>query len=264
MVSYLRFLWFSWGGACLLLVWLAVVAGGLRVMTGLGLLLLALLGLAARKFTRELGREWEFIEARKHFDALVLHPGRSPVTAIRMYATILQKQYGHDPLVVGREAERLMQVVHNLLGLGPHQCGDSLLERQDFDLHPVIRQVATRRVNWQLDPNLPRVHADREAVLLCLSNLVHNAYQHGDGEVTIATRAGDGLVHLEVMDRGPGIAAERRLTVFEAYRGRTAAGVGLGLALTRCFCLAMGGGLVLEDRPGGGALFRLSLPVARR
>ncbi|HLI57054.1 MAG TPA: ATP-binding protein, partial [Actinomycetota bacterium] len=74
-------------------------------------------------------------------------------------------------------------------------------------------------------------------------------------------------VALRVIDQGPGIPADRREEVFRPFqrlgdRGRTPDGVGLGLAVARGFVQAMGGGLSIEDTPGGGATVVFQLQPA--
>jgi two-component system sensor histidine kinase KdpD len=71
-------------------------------------------------------------------------------------------------------------------------------------------------------------------------------------------------VRVEVADRGPGFAPGEEERVFDKfYRGQTAdsRGVGLGLAICRAIVEAHGGKIWAENRPGGGALFRFTLPA---
>jgi two-component system sensor histidine kinase KdpD len=77
------------------------------------------------------------------------------------------------------------------------------------------------------------------------------------------------VVHVRVIDQGPGIPREEREKVFEPFQrlgdggSDRPTGVGLGLAVAKGFTEAMGGELTLEDTPGGGATFVFSLPRAR-
>jgi len=78
----------------------------------------------------------------------------------------------------------------------------------------------------------------------------------------------DKQVEIRVIDQGPGIAPDRRDQLFEPFQRlgdrppRGHRGLGLGLAIAKGFVEAMGGELVLEDTPGGGATFVFSLPIA--
>lgn len=93
-------------------------------------------------------------------------------------------------------------------------------------------------------------------------NLLLNAAQSGASELGVRAFRRDGQVCVEVWDRGPGVAAELREQIFDAYyttkqRGE---GSGLGLWISRRILLEHGGNLELEENPGGGALFRMRLP----
>lgn len=102
-----------------------------------------------------------------------------------------------------------------------------------------------------------------------VSNLVQNALRYaGNAEVTLS-RAATGI-ELTVSDRGPGIAPEHLAAVLQPFtrldeaRGRTTAGMGLGLAIVDRAVRAEGGELVLANRPGGGLAATIVLPEAAR
>jgi two-component system OmpR family sensor kinase len=106
------------------------------------------------------------------------------------------------------------------------------------------------------------VLGDRAALAQLLTNLVLNALQMqpegGEVEV-IVSRAGDEAL-VEVADRGPGVGAEVMSRLFEPFvssRGST----GLGLAVCHGIVLEHGGSIGAENRPGGGAVFTVRLPV---
>ena len=99
-------------------------------------------------------------------------------------------------------------------------------------------------------------------------NLIENAFLHtatGTPVVASVRREGESVV-LEVADRGPGVAPDRRERVFERFarsdEGRTAVGgSGLGLAIVRSVAEAHGGTVVLREAEGGGASFVVTLPA---
>jgi signal transduction histidine kinase len=80
-------------------------------------------------------------------------------------------------------------------------------------------------------------------------------------------RASDGHAIVSVADEGPGIAPEHRHRIFDRFfridegRSRDAGGSGLGLAIARWAVEVNGGEVTVEQRPNGGALFRISLPL---
>ncbi len=103
-----------------------------------------------------------------------------------------------------------------------------------------------------------------------LHNLLANAARHTpeDATIWVTCRTGAADATIEVADDGPGIAPEDRERVFEPFwqgpASRTAPspGTGIGLALVRQFAVLHGGRVAVGARPGGGALFRVVLPLA--
>ncbi|HNC96368.1 MAG TPA: HAMP domain-containing sensor histidine kinase [Myxococcota bacterium] len=106
------------------------------------------------------------------------------------------------------------------------------------------------------------VEGDAVGLEQVVVNLLLNATQSGTPELGLRAFRREGEVWVEVWDRGPGVAAELREQIFDAFyttkqRGE---GSGLGLWISRRILLDHGGNLEVEDNPGGGALFRMRLP----
>jgi two-component system sensor histidine kinase MtrB len=100
-----------------------------------------------------------------------------------------------------------------------------------------------------------------------LGNLIDNAIRHGGGPVAIGLGDAPGIHYVEVDDEGPGIPSQDRDTIFDRFvRGRGANargdsdGTGLGLALVDQHVTAHSGRVLVTDRPGGGARFRVEVP----
>lgn len=114
------------------------------------------------------------------------------------------------------------------------------------------------------------VSADRAALLSATVNLVSNALIYTDPHTTVDVAAGStgGEAFLEVADRGPGVPQEDRARIFERFvrldrtRARNPEGSGLGLAIVEQVARSHAGRVEVEDREGGGAVFRLTLPRA--
>jgi two-component system sensor histidine kinase KdpD len=121
-------------------------------------------------------------------------------------------------------------------------------------------------VNISIPPDLPLVSLDPVLVQQLFVNLLENAAKYtppGTAIEILGAREGGTLV-VDVADRGPGIPPGEEERVFERFhRGAHASvrGVGLGLPIARAIAQVHGGRLVAANRPGGGALFRLTLPV---
>ena len=114
------------------------------------------------------------------------------------------------------------------------------------------------------------VSADRAALLSAAVNLVSNALIYTDAHMAVDVAAGStgGEAFLEVADRGPGVPQEDRARIFERFvrldrtRARNPEGSGLGLAIVEQVARSHAGKVEVEDREGGGAVFRLTLPRA--
>jgi signal transduction histidine kinase len=93
-------------------------------------------------------------------------------------------------------------------------------------------------------------------------NLVLNAceVQPDGGEVRVGVAREDGQIVVSVADRGPGVPEPDRVKIFEPFYS-TKRSTGLGLSVCWSIVRQHGGSLDVRDRPGGGAVFRVSLPA---
>ena len=119
-----------------------------------------------------------------------------------------------------------------------------------------------------LDPAAQWVRADRIQIQQVLINLVRNAVEAiGDGdrrEIVISTRPSGQMVEIEVADSGAGLGVvENPDDLFSEFLTTKSEGMGIGLPISRTIVEAHGGQIWGEDRPGGGAVFRFTLPRAR-
>jgi two-component system sensor histidine kinase KdpD len=117
-----------------------------------------------------------------------------------------------------------------------------------------------------LPEDLPLVNVDDVLLGQVLVNLIENAakYTPPGSAIEIAAEATPGAVQLEVRDRGPGFAQGEEKRLFEKfYRGKSEGvrGAGLGLAICRAIVTAHRGTIEALHRPGGGAIFRIRLPL---
>jgi nitrogen fixation/metabolism regulation signal transduction histidine kinase len=113
----------------------------------------------------------------------------------------------------------------------------------------------------ELDPALPRVHADAEQMGRVLRNLVLNAVDAmpEGGRLTVRTRTHEGGARLEVSDTGQGLTDEERQRLFTPYYTTKTHGTGLGLAIVQSVVSDHGGRISVESEPGKGATFRIDL-----
>lgn len=112
--------------------------------------------------------------------------------------------------------------------------------------------------------SLPCVLVDRVQIQQVLLNLLRNALDALDdtGVIVIGGEVMGNMLHLSMMDNGPGIAPQLEAELFEPFVTSKATGMGIGLAISRTIIEAHGGRLWYEKVDGGGAAFHFTLPIA--
>ena len=224
---------------------------------------------------------------RREFVANVSHELRTPLTAIRGYAETLRDGALQDPgraqefvRVIHRHAERLQELIDDLLDLSRVEQGKASLSLGPVPLRDlvtqveaVIRPLALERkhtLTLDLPEDLPFPWADRGRLAQVLINLLDNAvkFTPDGGRISLSASVREGRVVLTVADSGIGIPPEEIDRIFERFyrvdrsRDRREGGTGLGLAIAKHLTLAMGGTSEVESLPGRGTTFRVSFPVA--
>jgi two-component system sensor histidine kinase KdpD len=166
--------------------------------------------------------------------------------------------------------------VHNLLEMTRLESGGIRVRKDWHPLEEVVgsalarveKRLGARRVDIDLPPDLPLVPLDPLLIEQVLINLLDNAvkYTPEGSPIEISASVEDRTACVTVADRGPGFAPGEETRVFDKfYRGEqagTRSGAGLGLAIARGIVEAHGGRITAAPRPGGGALFRFTLPLA--
>lgn len=211
----------------------------------------------------------------------VSHDLRTPLASITGAASTLRDEAALPPATrrelvdaICDEAERLERMVSNLLEMTRLDSGAVRPRREWVPAEELVgvalerlgRPLAGRRVTTHLEPGLPLLSVDPILVEQLLLNLLENAAKYTPAGTDVEIRCArdrDGVV-LEVADRGPGIPAGDEERVFERFRRGAhpgVRGVGLGLPISRAIAQVHGGRLSAANRPGGGAVFRLTLPT---
>ena len=148
-----------------------------------------------------------------------------------------------------------------------------------LDFNKIVRETAGlmtaeaeregARLIFALANPLPRVHADAVQLEQVIVNLVRNAIEamaeasSPVREITLRTMpAAEGAVEIAVEDTGPGLPQLGRERLFEPFFTTKTDGLGLGLSISQSIVEAHGGRLTAAPRPGGGAVFRFTLPIA--
>ena len=220
---------------------------------------------------------------RADFVSLVSHELRSPMASVIGSAKTLRQRWRElNPEqresflgLIDHETSRLADLVGEVLDTSRIESGSFSYSFSDVDVGELVREstaVAERaqdevKVLAQVASSLPTVRGDRERLRQVLTNLIDNAvkYSPAGAEVEVDTFAHNGLIHVEVRDRGPGVAAENQTLIFEKF-GRVSGehakpGTGLGLFIARSIAEAHGGSLQVRSAPEQGSTFTLALPV---
>jgi two-component system sensor histidine kinase KdpD len=141
-----------------------------------------------------------------------------------------------------------------------------LVEVVGAAMNRVDRLVAGREVTIDIPDAVPLLSIDPILVQQLFVNLLENAakYTPPASEISIRAMREGGTLVVDIADRGPGIPPGEEERVFERFHRAAqpgVRGVGLGLPIARAIAQAHGGRLTASNRPGGGALFRLALPI---
>jgi two-component system sensor histidine kinase KdpD len=246
----------------------------------------AALALERAMFAERAQREQLEIEAERLRTALLSslsHDLRTPLGSITGAASSLLEE--RNALTEGarrdllqtilEEAQRMNRLIGNLLDMIRVESGALEVQKEWQPLEEVVGVALIRLedrlrghpVQVNLPPDLPLVPLDGVLMEQVFVNLLENAvkYTPPATPIEIAATAADGVVRVDVADRGPGLPPGEESRIFDKfYRAQgtpTQGGIGLGLTICRGIITAHGGRIWAENRPGGGALFRFTLPV---
>jgi signal transduction histidine kinase len=216
-------------------------------------------------------------EREARFASDVSHELRSPITALTAAVEVLDGRRSDLPdrtqqaldVVVG-QVRRFDQMVMDLLELSRIDAGSTELIREEIDVEDLVSRIAQRygfgETPIEIEAKVPRtIRVDKLRFERILANLLENAREHAGGPSRVKVEPhGRRGIALSVDDVGPGVARGERARIFERFARGSAArhrvGTGLGLALVAEHAHAHGGEAWVEDRPGGGARFKVSFP----
>jgi two-component system, OmpR family, phosphate regulon sensor histidine kinase PhoR len=227
-------------------------------------------------------------QMRVDFVANASHELRTPLSTLIGYTETLRERADeidagtreHFLSVVHDEARRMQRVVEDLISLSRIEAEKFITPTDAVDLTPLIdhalesvRRIADERGSnlvRDVDPELPRVAADRSQLQQLLDNLITNALRYGEPAtpVTVAARREGAMVHVSVADEGEGIAPEHVARVTERFyrvdtsRSRALNGTGLGLSIVKHIVERHRGRLTIDSAVGKGTTVHVLLPAA--
>lgn len=218
-----------------------------------------------RAFNRMQDRLTRFVGDRTRMLAALGHDLRSPLTAMRVRAEMVDEDETRDSLVAS--VEEMQGMVDATLTFARGLSGSEPPET--IDLHDFLGALrADMPGGFEVEPG---AHVDLRirpnAMRRALRNVIENANRYGGGAKVAWHRQGDTLV-LTVDDRGPGIPQDKLEKVFDPFyrleesRSLETGGHGLGLSIARTIVQAHGGDITLENREKGGLRAAVSIPLA--
>jgi signal transduction histidine kinase len=240
------------------------------------------MGRLAAVFNETLGRLEESFEQMRRFTADVSHELRTPLTAIRSVGEVGLRGHRDEAAYRGiigsmlEEGDRLATLVDRLLTLSRAETRRETRPVENVPLVPLAEDVINhlgvlaeeKRQSILIEPDgMPTALAERVALRQALINLVDNAikFTPQGGRIRIRLSQTPSHAVVDVIDSGPGVAADARARIFDRfYRGEgvDAAGSGLGLSIAKGAVEASGGQIALADTGPDGSTFRLTIPRA--
>lgn len=205
----------------------------------------------------------------------ISHELRSPLARLRLANALMVRNcpaVHEDGARVDIECARMDTLIGDILTLARLEQPHAGEPGRHFALRPALADLVRDMAfechavgrPWSCD-EIPDVHVSGDAsdLRLCLENLIRNARLHGAGMIELRAAQSADMIEIAVLDQGDGIgdiAPESLMQPF-ARRQASSAGSGLGLSIARAAARRLGSDLSLTNRPDGGLLARISLPL---
>ncbi len=248
------------------------------------------LALINAQLYRELERQSAALEVasqhKSEFLASMSHELRTPLNAIigfsevlleRMFGELNERQddYLRD---IWSSGKHLLELLNDILDLSKIEAGQMVLNRSEFDVREsleyclaLVRERAIKQrmlLSLEVGPEVGLVNADRLRFRQVVLNLLSNAvkFTPDGGRVGVRASIRDQILVVEVADTGPGVAAEDRQRIFDAFQQGTrhpeqTEGTGLGLTLSKRILELHGGRIWVESEAGKGSTFGVAVPA---
>lgn len=225
--------------------------------------------------------------ARTRFIQAAAHDMRNPLGVAQNALDMLDRRLASSDdetiseivSIAAGSIDRLQRLIDDLFNL-EHIRGGYGFAVEDVDIGELVYEVSAaikplveqRAMHYriELEPGIAPLRIDRQWVSRAISNYLDNAikYTPPGSQITLNVFTNDALVHVEVVDDGPGVPVEAQPRLFERfYRANddaTTPGTGLGLAIVKSVAEAHGGGVYVKSSPGRGSVFGLTLARGER
>jgi signal transduction histidine kinase len=221
------------------------------------------------------------VQLQDDFVATISHELRTPLGFIKGYSTTLlradttwdEETKQEFLTIIDEEADRLAQLIDNILESAKLQSRSVQLNMQPLRLDSLIRDVVVRvqarhknlEVELRLEP-VPPIQGDNVRITQVFDNLFSNAAKYANGsKILVSAKEDDGSLLVTFSDRGPGIPKAYLPYIFERfYRvpgDRSSKGSGLGLYICNQIIMAHRGKIWVESELKKGTTFYIKLPI---
>ena len=251
------------------------------------LVLLVLLGGIALT-VRATDREARLAQAKSDFVANVSHELKTPLSLLSLFSEILELGRVKNEekkieyyRIMRHESLRLNKIIDNILDFSKIEAGRKTYKFEQGDVGDVIENVLSSYryqivksgfdVQRNMQPDLPPVLIDRDAMSQAISNLVDNAIKYSSDvkQLSITTKTCGTDLSIEMADRGIGIPRAEQAKVFDKFYRvgnglvHDVKGSGLGLSLVKHIIEAHHGTISVESDLGKGTRFTIRLPLSQ-
>lgn len=226
-------------------------------------------------------------EEKDEFIGMAAHDLRNPLSGITSVASMLktdhdipEEEFEEYVDLIGLSADRMLNLINNLLDVNAIENGSNRVDIESVDIQKPLKRTVNNfktlaekkqiGLVTHFDSDSLPVMADVEAVQRVLENLLSNAIKYAPvgSTVAVSTQLQESKMELSVKDEGPGIPDEEKQQLFERYSKLSTkttgneSSTGLGLFIVKNLVEEMQGSVRCESRPGEGAEFIITLPVA--
>ena len=251
-----------------------------------GLLAIAVMFAAGLLATRVVGKQIRINKLKNDFIATVSHELKTPLASMRVLVdTLLEGSYRNQQQVteylqlVSKENERLTGLIDNFLTFSRMERNKQAFAMSRTSPAAIARDAAeavktkfsTSECKFEVNipEDLPKVTADRDAMITVLVNLLDNAYKYSydNKQIELRVSSEDSLVCFYVSDKGRGMSRRSVRKIFNRFYqadsslSRHAEGCGLGLSIAKFIVDAHKGTISVESKPDKGSTFSVKLPA---
>lgn len=223
---------------------------------------------------------------KNDFIATVTHELKTPLASMRLLVDTLREGRYEDKNtapeylnLIAQENKRLTHLIDSFLTFSRMERNKQVFDLQRVDPAEITTAAVDAmqakltgrdcRFEYSVDENLPAVHADKDAMVTVLVNLLDNAckYTNGNKHIQLTVCKQEGSVCFNVKDNGIGISPRAQKKIFNRFYqvdsrlSRRSEGCGLGLSIVSFIVEAHKGKITVESQPGQGSVFTVTLPA---